>query len=570
MYRRSTPLLTALALLLSAVPVLAQQSDGKAPAAEPFVIRGAETTAPVYPRIGRVDLSRAKSAPAWQPGDPIREVPRRRFGSDSSAQASPRAQGGIDPLAREQRQMAATRGTAVLSEPIQNFDANGFTGALPPDPTGAIGIDHFVQAVNGSGGSSVLVYDRTGTEVGSFSMASIGSGDCANFGSGDPIVVYDQLAHRWLLTEFTSPGKNQLCVYVSTTDSPLGAYYQYTFSIPSFPDYPKYGVWPDGYYVGTNESVSPTVIVLERQAMLRGQAATSQRMTIPALAGFGFQLSIPADFDGRRRPDHNTPAIFGRHNDDESHSGSPDAGGDLIQLFEFSVDWDTPANSAVTGPIDVSISEIDSNLCGLFSFECVPQQGTSQTVDPLREPLMYRLQYRKFDSHETLMANLVTDVDGDDQHGVRWVELRRTSGPWTLYQEGTWSPDALHRWMGSISMDGAGNVALAYNRSSTTSYPGLFYTGRKSDDTGGLMTQGEQAIQAGAGSTLSERYGDYNQMTVDPTDDCTFWVTGEYSGASVWGTKIASFSFLGCSPSDIHAVDFEDAETWEWSKIVAP
>ncbi|MGB1253040.1 MAG: GEVED domain-containing protein, partial [Candidatus Promineifilaceae bacterium] len=231
------------------------------------------------------------------------------------------------------------------------------------------------------------------------------------------------------------------------------------------------------------------------------------------------------------------------------------ASSDCLEIFEFKVDWNTPANSTVsTSPHTVSITEFDSDLCGLSSYSCIPQSGSSVKLDPLREVVMQRLQYRNFGSHESLVGNLSTDVvgsvTGNDRSGIRWFELRKIgNGNWTLYQEGTYSPDAHSRWMGSAALDQDGNMAVAYNVSSSSIFPGLRYAGRLANDPLGTLLQGEGLIIDGSGANGSIRYGDYSQLNVDPADDCTFWFTGQYNPSSQWSTRIATFKFDSCGQS---------------------
>ena len=169
------------------------------------------------------------------------------------------------------------------------------------------------------------------------------------------------------------------------------------------------------------------------------------------------------------------------------------------------------------------------------------------TLDPLREVVMFRLAYRNFGSHQALVGNLVTDVSGTDQGGIRWFELRNTGGGWSLFQEGTYAPDSDSRFMGSIAMDGDTNIALGYSVTSTTTFPSMRYTGRLASDPAGTMPQGEHSIVAGTGANSSNRWGDYSAMNIDPVDDCTFWHTNMYSQANgQWATQIASFRFDAC------------------------
>jgi subtilisin-like proprotein convertase family protein len=428
--------------------------------------------------------------------------------------------------------------------PIFNFDGQGYTFLNPPDTTGAVGKDHYIQMINAT---RVAIYDKiTGNLViPTFSLSALG-GCATNW--GDPIVMYDQLADRWFLSEFGSG--NSLCTYVSQTPDPTGAYYSYQFSTPSFPDYPKYGVWPDAYYATTNES-SPAVYALNRAAMLNGQPATAQRFTAPGLAGFGFEALTPADLDGMTPPPAGAPNYIMRHVDTEAHNVPGYPANDILEVWAFSVNWTTPGNSTFTKIADILTAEFDSTLCGLTSFYCMGMpgvpQGATNSLDPLREVIMHRLAYRNFGTHEALVGNFVTDI-GDNIGGIRWFELRKSgAGAWALYQEGTYAPTTLdNRWMGAIAMDGFGNIAMGYNVSSQTIYPSLRYVGRLASDPLGSMPQGEYTLVNGSAVNGSNRYGDYSGMSIDPIDDCTFWFTGEWNDASQWKTRIGAFRFDAC------------------------
>lgn len=503
-------------------------------------------SAPVTPGVFRGDLRDLPKAKDWAPGDPVTAGPPRRLTHPAVA-AGPEPVGQVDPLLGLQTRSMRSVARAFTT-PDVNRDGIGNTGVQPPDTIGDIGINHYVQAINSSVGTSVLVIDKTtGTTVaGPFTLDSlfVGGGPC-NSGGGDPAVLFDQIAQRWVLAEFPSNG-NDLCVYVSQTSSPVsGGWYTYDFPMNEFPDYPKFSVWPDAYYATTNES-SPAVYAFDRTAMLTGASATFQRKTGSWLSGFGFQAFTPVDIDGLGTVPVSSPAFMVRHRDDEVHNaGSNNASVDYIEVWGFSVDFATSSNSTFTKLADLAVSEFDSTLCGLSTMECIPQPSTAQKLDPLREIVMNRAQYRNLGSHQSIVGSFAVDV-GSDHAGVRWFELRRSgAGAWSLYQEGTVAPDSAHRWNSSIAMDGSGNIALGYSVSGTSVSPGIRYTGRLEADSPGTMTTGETTMQAGGGSqTSGERWGDYSAMSVDPVDNCRFWYTNEYipAGGS-WRTRIASFRF---------------------------
>jgi len=522
-------------------------------------LTGPRFTAVVQPRIIHKDLRDLPVLEPWQPGDPIVTIPKRR-GPPAIADPQPvNPVDGPDPLLQRQQDHGKARGAGGFTTPIFNFQGDD-SGSNPHDPNGEIGPDFYVQAINGPGGTRYTWYDKTDGSIaaGPFTLSDLAeTGPCTG-GLGDPIMLFDEMANRWVLTEFSSTD-DRMCVYVAQDDTPLdGPWAMYDFqSAFSFPDYPKYGVWSDAYYVGTNET-SSTQYAFERDQMLQGNNA--QMVSFPETdpSAFGFFMMPPVDHDGATPPPAGEPGIFIRHFDDEAHEpGNNDPSNDLLQLYEFNVDWTTTAISQLTGPFDLQIAEIDSELCGFTSFFCFPQPNSGTTLDPLREVIMNLPKYRNFGSHETIVGNLVTDVDDTDHGGVRWFELRRTGGGnWTLEQEGTYAPDRAdgedateHRWMAGSAMDESGNIAIGFNLSNDTNiFPSMTYSGREATDAPGVLTQGETDLVLGDAPNGSNRWGDYSSMSVDPVAGCTFWFTSNYSSASTptGATQIAAFKFDAC------------------------
>jgi PKD repeat protein len=530
------------ALSVSLFLISAGAAAQPAPAA-PVVIRGSLQGDAVIPGVMDSDLRVLPKAPEWRPGDPVLEKPMRVI-RPQATEPGAAVEGRPDPLLASQG-----IGTLAVPAPTLNFPGISFTGVVPPDTVGAPGPNHYIQMVNGPGSSQFVIFDKMGnTIVGPLELSTLwaAAGAC-NSGSGDPIVVYDRQANRWLMSEFAASG-NHLCVYVSQTSDPVsGGWFNYDFAVPQFPDYPKYAVWPDAYYVSTNES-SPAAYALDRAKMLNGQPATFQRFTAPSLT-FGFNALNPASVDSPTPPPAG-PGIFMRHRDDEIHNaGKNNPNQDFLEAWLFQVDWTTPANSTFTGPVNIPVAEFDSHLCGVGSFTCITQPGTAQRLDPVSEVVMWHLGYWNFGSHETLVGNFVVDASGTDRGGVRWFELRRTGGgPWTVFQEGTHSPDTNSRWMGSVAIDKSGNIALNYSVSSSAVFPSMRFSGRLAGDPLGQL-QAEQVVIAGTGSQTNNRWGDYSATNVDPVDDCTFWMTNEYMPANgQWRTRIATFAFPACQP----------------------
>ena len=439
---------------------------------------------------------------------------------------------------------------------IQNFEGvNNVDSVHPPDTNGQVGPNHYVQMVN----LSTAIYDKNGNLLyGPFHPSDLWPpGDvCHETNDGDVVVLYDQLADRWLLTQFGLPnyptGPYYQCIAVSKgpepTDNP-NDWYPYTFLVSpnKMNDYPKLGVWPDGYYMSANQFADNPdddsgagVWVFERDKMLNGQPATFQYFD---MSPYGFWGLLPSNLLGTTPPPAGTPNYFASVDIDWYGTD------DVFHIFEFHTDWDNPANSTFALVKNLIVAPFDPDMCG-GSRDCIPQPDTEQGLDAISDRLMMHLWYRNFGTHDVLVANHTVDVGGDHA-GIRWYEIRDPGADAYIYQQGTFAPDEYHRWMGSIAMDKVGNIALGYSIASETMYPSIRYTGRLAGDPLGVMTQGEGTIINGSGSQTSPfgRWGDYSAMSVDPVDDCTFWYTQEYietTGYANWQTRIASFRFPSC------------------------
>lgn len=533
----------SLAIGVAILSLAAIDADERQPSG---TIKGGEATkATAFKAIDKnlKDLPAPKKAAVPGAGNAPEANPRKHYGREARLGRVPKPAPKRDALLDFQSRASSIKMASSLAVGQVNVDGQGFTGVNPPDTIGDVGPEHFIQAINMSGGTSYTVYKKTDGSVaaGPFTLSDLGGAGVS--GLGDPIVLYDQLAKRWLLAEFSN-NPNGVHLYISKTTDPIaGGWFHYQFNTQQFPDYPKFGVWPNGYYFTSNENTGPAVYALEREKMLAGNpAATMQRFLAPELTGFGFQALTPADADDE--PPADSPFYLMRHHDDEVHnSGSNNATQDFLDLFELKIDWATPANSTLTGPVGLPLSEFDSDLNGLSAFNCFPQPGTTVRLDPLREVIMHRVQYRKFKSHEAMVGSFVTDVDGNDHGGIRWFELRKDSqAGWHVHQEGTFAPDSHNRWMSSIAMDGEGNIGMAYNVSSTTVFPSIRFTGRKASDPMGAM-RSELTLIDGTAANASFRYGDYASVSIDPSDNKTFWCTGQYNASAQWSTRIGTFLF---------------------------
>ena len=430
----------------------------------------------------------------------------------------------------------------------QNFEGiTDLDGVIPPDNDGAVGTSQYVELVN----SHLAVYTKAGaTVLGPETTNTLFSGfggGCQSNNDGDGTILFDTISQRWVIQQFSVTTTPYLdCVAVSTSSDATGTWNRYSFQFSNFPDYPKTGVWPDAYYATFNlfnsagtQGLGSEVCAFNRASMLTGAAAASQCVMATAS---GETTLLPATIDGTTQPAAGTPEWL--------VAISPTAANSLA-YWRYAVDWTTPSNSSLSAATNLGVAGF-SEACG-GAGTCVPQAGTSQRLDSLGDRLMFRLQYRNFGGYEALVVTHA--ITAGSSVGMRWYELRTSGSALTVYQQGTYAPDSTYRWMGSIAMDKSGDMALGYSTSSSSLHPGIAYTGRLISDALGSMPQGESTLFTGAGSQTAgfgvpgNRWGDYSEMTVDPTDDCTFWYVNEYipsNGNFNWHTRIGSFKFPSC------------------------
>jgi len=499
--------------------------------ANDFEVKGPQVSKPVPPGISH-EVRTLTIKEQRKPGDPLYEFPRQRYDFDSGV--SGREPLVIDALMQPYDEQKLPR----APNPVLSFEGmslqNGGDGE-PPDTIGDVGPNHYVQMVN----SSFTVFDKNGNRLsGPTSINQLWQAEgnaCERCNDGDPVVLYDPLADRWLLSQFAvcEDPLYYECIAISKTADPTGEYYLYAFEITEFPDYPKLGVWPDAYYMTTNDDNG--AYAFDRDRMLSGQSATYQRFDSPG------NIKLPSDLDGSTPPPSGSPNYFYTMKT-----------GNILEIWEFHVDFTTPSNSTFTLAQTLTTSPFNYDLCG-FSWDCIPQKGTTQKLDAISEWPMWRLQYRNFTTHETLVGNFTVDVADFSNHaGIRWFELRKTDGGvWSIHQEGTHAPDGHHRWMGSIAMDGNGNIALGYSVSSDTLFPSIRYATQGASDPLGVLNSEVTLISGSAPQTSSNRWGDYSAMNVDPSDDATFWYTNEYLADSTlgWQTRIGTFTFVASPPT---------------------
>jgi hypothetical protein len=488
------------------------------------------------------------------------EAPYRGAPVEMPSLTMPKSERATGPFTPDSAVQSAP-GAGNMPSPLTSWDGILNTGVQPPDTNGQVGPNHYIQIVNTSGqGSQIRIWDKSGNQLYDFGMNGMWpTGDrCNTYGYGDPVVVYDQMADRWILTQFIYPPSAPYseCFAVSKTGTPTNNpndwwLYNFVVSSVNFPDYPKIGVWPDGYYMMAHQFANASTWagtgawVFDRAKMLNGEAATFQYKDLytmnPDYGGI-----LPSNLMGNTLPPAGSPNYFAEV---DQTLGAQNY---LMTIFAFHVDWTTPANTSFTVATQFNVDPFNMTLCSASRQQCIDQPGRPLSLEAIPDRLMMHLWYRNIDGHESLVTNHTVNADNAGHAGIRWYELRKTTPTptaWSLYQQGTYFPTSDHRWMGSIAMDHVGNMALGYSVSSLTTYPSIRYAGRLASDPLGTLPQAEASLVEGGGSFSGFRWGDYSAMSVDPVDDCTFWYTQEYvrPGETSWSTRVGSFKFPNCS-----------------------
>lgn len=466
-----------------------------------------------------------------------------------------------------------TQGDRPSIEPGVAFDGlgEGFAGpeAAPRsasrggiDISIAVGPDHIFEILNGN----MAVFTKMGAKFGSTGQLLYGpvpnntvfagfGARCGVSNNADSVVRYDQLARRWLIVVpvFTRPPDNPqgpyaMCYAVSATSDPLGPDYRYEFERPLFPDYPRPAVWPDGYYVptSTSDNLLPGIVtqkhecIADREKMLKGKPATEQCVVID-----GAVFLLNADLYGTRRPPHGAPNIMMSTGGAQLLDRLDDNG---IYFYKVHVDWKNASKTTVSAPRKIPVAPYHY-LCNGQLSNCVPQPGTKRRLDSQGDKLIEGLVYRNFGDHESLVVDhsIATAAHGG---GVRWYEFRLDAqGDPELYQQSTYAPDSQYRWLGSIATDRKGDIGVGFSFGSESDDPGQRFAARTAADAAGQLTFHESVLAEGQGSqTTSLRWEDYTDITVDPSDDCTFWFVGNYlkKGAASSTTRIGSFVVPRC------------------------
>jgi hypothetical protein len=465
-----------------------------------------------------------------------------------------------DPVRR------ADSGRAPAPAPYLSFEGiNNRNSVIPPDTNGDVGKNHYVQWVN----LSVQIFDKTtgATVLGPVNGNSLWTGFggiCETNNNGDPVVLYDHLADRWIFSQFGLGADGHQCVAVSTTGDPTGPYFLYDYVVTTggTNDYPKLGLWPDAYLYMAHEFspgfVDAVIGGFDRNRMVVGDPSAALILFVlpPGFMGATNFAPEPANLEGRTSPPAGRPALFVQPIDRTVWGGAVDR----YNVWRAHLDFAVPASSTLNlFQLSSGVPSFNSIVCLNFG-ACIPQPGTSNRLDILQQFTMYRPVYRNFGSYETLLVDHTVNVGGGVA-GIRWIEIRDPFGTPTVQQTGTHSPNATHRWMGSLAMDGAGNILLGYSLSSSSTRPSIAYAGRSASDAPGTLPLSESILIAGSGSqTGSSRWGDYATMSVDETGDaalgvppdCGFWFTTEYvqtTGSAPWRTRIGAIRLPGCGVS---------------------
>ncbi len=423
----------------------------------------------------------------------------------------------------------STMGKLESKSPIENWAGQTSSGIRPFDPTGAASANYYLQMINAT---SFRIYTKTGTVLYTGILGDLWTPATKN--AGDPIVLYDKAADRWFLSQF-SDKNNEIYIAISKTSDPTGSWYTYTFTSPEFPDYLKFSAWADGYYMTSNQDQK--VFCFERSKMLAGDSSARAIYKSFSPPESGFFVPLSADASDGTMPAQGTPCPIFSYSDDAWGNGNIDA----VNIYNMSVSWgENPSASiqlAGVLPTKAFDASYDSN------WDDIAQPKTSQKLDGIGGVMMFRAQWKTWSGYNSVVLNWAVKMS-KSRRSIFWCELRQNQSTdnWAIYQQGIYAPDSDSRWLGSIAMNDAGDIALAYAKGSDSTYMSLAYVGRRPYDPLGTLPIAEVVAQLGTGSqTITNRDGDYSHTCLDP-DGLTFWHTGEYMKADgSAGTRVFSF-----------------------------
>ncbi|MFN0032796.1 MAG: GEVED domain-containing protein [Flavobacteriales bacterium] len=449
------------------------------------------------------------------------------------------AEYGNDP-----EKMQTEMGDVRAGETRANWAGQTASGFRPYDPSGAVGPNHYVQMINST---TFKVYDKsTGSVLLTATLGNLWSPATGN--AGDPIVLYDKAADRWMLAQFGTSSDNKIYIAVSTSANPTGSYYTYTYVSPQFPDYLKFSVWQDGYYMTSNQPTQK-VFAFERTAMLAGTPGARAVYVNYSPPKSGFFVPLPGCAADGVLPPAGTPCPIFSYSD----NGWGASYFDRVNIYNMTVNW-VPATptASITLAANVPAAAFDASYSAQWND--IPQPTTNQKLDGIGGVCMYRAQWKSWGGYNTVVLNWGVKISSTVRQ-IKWCELRQdqSTGVWSMYQEGIYNPDNANRWMGSMAMDNNGSIGISYIKSRKTTpaiFPGLYYTGRRACDPLGTLPVTEVLVQAGTGyQTGTNRVGDYAHTCLDP-DGVTFWSTSEFmggtSGASAARTRIFSYQISPC------------------------
>lgn len=445
---------------------------------------------------------------------------------------------------------------------FDNIDAFNLL-IIPPDMTGDVGPNHYVQIVN----SLFRVYDKNGVPMTSPTPISTLFAPlntvCSTRNDGLPVVLYDPLADRWLISQYCQafPPFRQM-IAVSKTGDPAGAYYAYEFAMPNVKinDFPKFGVWPDGYYMSTEEFLGAEysgtgMFAFDRTKMLVGDATAGYvYFSRPSFSTLRLGNILPSDMDGLRPPAIGAPNVFASYSATEYGDAA-----DALRLFDFRPNFEDPLASTFTERPESPLAVAAFDPTSPPDRTDIAQPTPGERLDSNSDRLNYRLAYRNFGTTESLVVNQSVRISSGEPYraGVRVYELKRTGGAFAVTEQATIGEQTASRWIGSVAQDNQGNIAVGYNHVSEIKRPSILYSGRLASEPAGTF-RSEETLVAGSGvqKAFGWRWGDYAGLSVDPVDDCTFWQTGEYyTQASedfsdfAWLSRIGRFKFSECTPA---------------------
>lgn len=427
---------------------------------------------------------------------------------------------------------------------------------IPPDPEMAAGPNHLLVAVN----VYIAIYSKSGSELFRASPYNLfGQPECKELFLFDPNVLYDEDYDRWILGYAAGPQVREggYCMLVSTSGDPLGSWRSYFFKVNSatgWLDFPHAGVGDNHIFMAgnlfdpqTNYFVQAVLYAFPKGQLYGGQPVNWSTRGLHGFNG-SYNYFAPQPLKLHGAANGSWPDFGNNHYfivDDVRWTGSE------YRLYYLLMQWNPVTNGAT------AITTLNFGTSG------APLDVPQFNGDPIEANDLRPLDFEYRNGYGWTAMTVGCNPGSGAVSCVRWAQVNLQNGGLGPAGTGLVASNGTHHFFPDLAVNHCGDMAIGYSKGSASTWPGIWYTGRRQADSAGQLRP-EVLLRAGQKAytsfeTLSDwkvarRWGDYTGMTPDP-DGLRFWYVGEYSTLATtranWGTYVASFTL---SP-DLHCTE---------------